>query len=84
MTGDAEERRLLEIETLLRAYDPDFVRRFDSRWRMPRRWRILALSTIPVALLVVVVALAVGSLLAAVAGLAILGTALGVWVTHRT
>jgi hypothetical protein len=42
MLSDAEQRRLVEIETLLRRDDPAFVRRFDGRRRTPWRresWR---------------------------------------------
>ena len=47
MLSDAEQRRLAEIETLLRVDDPDFVRRFDKRRLPPRRRSILALELDP-------------------------------------
>jgi hypothetical protein len=81
--GDAEQRRLAEIETLLRAADPDFVRRFEHRWRAPRRWRLLAMFAIPVTVLMTFVGLVVGSFVAAVIGLSATVAAFAVWFSHR-
>jgi hypothetical protein len=39
MLSEPEHRRLAEIETLLRVAGPVFVRRFEHRWREPRRRR---------------------------------------------
>ncbi len=83
MLSDAEQRRLAEIETLLRVDDPVFVRRFDARWHTRRRRRILALLAIVIAVTITVVALAAGSVVAAVIGLSVMGAAFGVWVSHR-
>jgi len=81
--GDAEQRRLAEMETLLRAADPDFVRRFEDRWRAPRRWRLLAMFAIPVTMLMTFIGLAVGSFVAAVIGLSATVAAVVVWFSHR-
>lgn len=83
MLSDAEQRRLAEIETLLRVDDPDFVRRFDKRRFPPRRRSILALLAIALGWIATVVALASGSLVAAVVGLAVSIAACGVWLSHR-
>jgi hypothetical protein len=82
--GDAEQRRLAEMETLLRTADPDFVRRFEDRWRAPRRWRRLAMFAIPVTVLMTFIGLAVGSVIAAVIGLSATVAAFGMWFSHRT
>jgi len=72
MLSDAEQRRLVEIETLLRRDDPAFVRRFDGRRRTPWRPRILALLAILIVETVTVVALAAGGVVAAVIGLSVM------------
>jgi hypothetical protein len=84
MLSDAEQRRLAEIETLLRAADPVFVRRFEGRWRAPRRWLLVAMLAIPVTVLMTLIGLAVGSFVAAVMGLSATCAALGVWFSHRS
>jgi Protein of unknown function (DUF3040) len=83
MLSDAEQRRLAAIETLLRAADPDFVRRFEVRWRKPRRWRLLAMIAIPVTVLMMFIGLALGSVVAAIIGLSATCAAFGVWFSHR-
>jgi hypothetical protein len=83
MLSDAEQRRLAAIETTLRVDDPRFVRRFDRRWRAPRRWRLLALLAVPVTVLTTVIGLVQGSVLAAVIGLSATGAAAGLWFSHR-
>lgn len=83
MLSDAEQRRLAEIETSLRVGDPGFVRRFDARWRAPRRWRVRALLAVPVTVLMTTIGLASGSVAAAVLGLSATGAAFGVWFSHR-
>ena len=83
MLSDAEQRRLAEIETSLRVDDPRFVRRFDKRWRAPRRLRLLALLALPVTMLTTLIGLALGSVVAAVVGLSATGAAFGLWFSHR-
>jgi Flp pilus assembly protein TadB len=83
MLSDAEERRLLEIEMLLRECDPDFVRRFDARGRRALRWRLPVLVVVAAAVAWVVTAVAVESLIAAVAGLVMLSVAVGVVLRYR-
>jgi hypothetical protein len=84
MLSDAEQRRLAEIETLLRVDDPGFVRRLETPWRAPRRWRLLAQLAIPVTLSTTVVGLALGSVVSAVVGILATGAACGLWLSHRT
>ena len=83
MFSEAEQRRLAEIEELLRAADPGFVRRFDARWHPPRRRRILALLAFVVAVVVTVAALAAGSVGTCVVGLSAMGAAAGGWLSCR-
>jgi hypothetical protein len=80
--SDGERRRLTEIESSLRAEDPDFVLRFERRRR--RRLRnVLAPFGLFVAVMVTILALARGSVGAAVIGLLAAGVAGGLWVTRR-
>jgi hypothetical protein len=80
--SDAERRRLTEIESSLRAEDPDFVQRFERRRR--RRWRnLLAPMAFGVAVVVIVLGLVRGSVGAAVIGLLAAGAAGGLWATRR-
>ncbi len=67
MISDAEWRKLAEIETVLRRYDPAFVRRFERRLT-PRRRRIPGRLAILVVLAVTAVALSLGGAIAAVTG----------------
>jgi hypothetical protein len=83
MLGDAEQSRLAAIETTLRVDDPLFVRRFDRQWRAPRRWRLLALLAVPGTVLTTVLGLALGNVVAAVAGVLATGAAAGLWFSHR-
>jgi hypothetical protein len=83
MLSDAEQRRLTEMESLLRAADPVFVRRFENRWRAPRRWRLLAMLAIPVTVSMMFIGLALGSVVAAVIGFSATGVASGVWFSRR-
>jgi hypothetical protein len=83
MLSDAEQRRLAEIEALLRAADPVFVRRFEDRWRKPRRRRLLAMLAIPVTVLMTFIGLALGSVAVAVIGLSGTCAAAGVWFSYR-
>jgi len=83
MLSDAEQRRLAEMESLLRAADPVFVRRFEDRWRAARRWRLLALLAIPVTVSMMFIGLALGGIVAAVIGFLATGVAFGVWFSHR-
>ena len=83
--SDAERRRLAEIESSLRAEDPDFVQRFDRRPLRRRRHRrnVLALVAVGAAVIVTVLGLVRGSVGAAVIGLVAAGAAAGLWVTRR-
>jgi uncharacterized membrane protein len=81
MLSDAEARRLLEIESLLRERDPEFVRRFDAGWT---RWvwrRFPVRVAVAVALSLIVTGILVGSMIAVVSGLAVLSV--GVFVLVR-
>jgi hypothetical protein len=84
MLSEPEQRRLAEIETLLRAADPVFVRRFEHRWGEPRRRRLRTMLAIPVAVLVTFIGLAMGSVVAAVVGLSATCVAIGMWFLRRT
>src|SRR5690348_3618669 len=55
MLSDGEQRRLADIESALRADDPRFVHRLESR--RPRRRTVLAVIALVVAMTVTVVAL---------------------------
>jgi hypothetical protein len=82
MISDAEQRRLAEIETVLRRDDPAFVRRFDEQPPTLRRRRILAVLAMLIAPTLTAVVLAVGGTVAAVIGLFVMAAmcaAFGVW-----
>jgi Protein of unknown function (DUF3040) len=81
MLSDGEQRRLADIESGLRAGDPQFVHRLESGH--PRRRTLLAILVLVVAVAGTVVALVVGSVPLAVFGVVAAGGAVGVWVTHR-
>jgi hypothetical protein len=83
MLSEAEQRRLAEIETLLRGDDPGFVRRFDVTRSVSRRWTIVSLAGFVAAVVVTVVALLAGSVLFAVLGLSGTGAAAGTYLSHR-
>jgi Flp pilus assembly protein TadB len=62
MISDAEQRRLDEIERLLRLEDPALVRRFDQRPRPPRcSVRSTVLTALAILLTVVVAAVGAAS-----------------------
>jgi hypothetical protein len=85
MLSDAEQRRLFEIETLLRVDDPAFVQQFDTRWHpTPATRRPMALLTILVGAILTMAALVTGTVVVAVIGLCVVGTAAGFWASHRT
>jgi hypothetical protein len=83
--SDAERRRLAEIESSLRAEDPDFVQHFDERRLRRRRHRrnVLAPLAVSAAVIVVIVALVRGNVGAAIVGLVAAGAAAGLWATRR-
>lgn len=86
MLSDAEQQRLTEIESQLRADDPVFVQRFDDRGRHPLRpnWRHLAaLLAATVAVTTCGVGLAFGSVGTVVIALTAIGATAGMWITHR-
>ena len=83
--SDAERRRLAEIESSLRAEDPDFVQHFEQRrLRRRRHWRnVLAPLAVCAAVIVIILGLARGSVGAAIVGLVAAGAAAGLWATRR-
>ena len=83
MLSDAEQRRLAEIESSLRAEDPVFVQRFDAQPRPRRRRAVVASVALIVAVAITAVALVVGSVPAAVVGLVAAGATIGLWATRR-
>ena len=84
MLSDAEQRRLTEIESLLRNADPVYVRRFEDRWQSRRRWRLRALIVLAVAVPMTYIGLGLGSFAVAVIGWSASCAAFGVWLTHRS
>ena len=83
MLSDAEQRRLAEIESSLRAEDPAFVHPFDAQPRPQRRRTVVASVALTVAVTITTVALAAGSVPAAVIGLIAAGATVGLWATRR-
>ena len=83
MLSDAEQRRLAEIESSLLAEDPAFVHRFDTRHRPRRRRTIIASVALTVAVTITAIALAAGSVPAAVVGLIAATATVGMWATRR-
>jgi hypothetical protein len=83
MFSEAEQRRLAQIEALLRVDDPGFVQRFDARWGAWRRRRILAIVAFVMAVVVTLAALIAGSVGGAFFGLAGIAVATGGWLSHR-
>ena len=86
MLSEAEQRKLSEIESQLRAEDPTFVQRFDDRGqpRLRPRWRgLVALLAVAVAVMVAGVGLVVGSVGTVVVAITAIGASAGMWVTHR-
>jgi pimeloyl-ACP methyl ester carboxylesterase len=83
MFSKAEQRRLAEIEALLRADDPAFVQQFDARYDASQSRRILAFLGFLLAVMITAVALIAGSVGIAILGLCGVGTAAGVWLSHR-
>ncbi len=84
MFSEAEQRRLAEIEALLRVDDPGFVQRFDARWGAWRKRKIAVILAFLMAVTVTLVALIIGSVGGAFFGLAGMGVASGVWLSHRS
>lgn len=83
MLSDADRRMLAEIEYSLRAEDPRFVRRFNSRRRSQRQGVAVWLAFIA-ATTIIVVSLLAGSALGIVSGLVAAGVTVGAWASHRT
>jgi hypothetical protein len=83
MLSNAEERRLLEIEILLRERDPEFVRQFDAGWTRPVAHPLPVRVMVAAAMALVVIGVVVGSLIAVVAGLGMLCVVVGLLVWHR-
>ena len=85
MLSEAEQRKLSEIESQLRAEDPTFVQRFGDRGqpRLRPRWRgLVALLAVAVAVMVAGVGLLVGSVGTVVVALTAIGASVGMWVTY--
>ena len=83
MLSEAEQRRLAEIEALLRADDSAFVQLFDAQRDVSQSRRTLAFLGFLLAVAVTAVALIAGSIGVAVLGLCGTGAAAGVWLSHR-
>ncbi len=84
MLSEAEQRRLAEIESALRADDPTFVHRFETARPGPHRRRTIgAVLAVIVAVTVTVVGLVGGSVAVAVLGVTAIGAAAGVWAIRR-
>jgi hypothetical protein len=86
MLSEAEQRKLSEIESQLRAEDPSFVLRFGDRglsW-LRRRWcGVLALLAVAAAVVVAGIGLVMGSVGTVVIAITAIGASAGMWVTHR-
>jgi hypothetical protein len=80
MFSEAEQRRLAEIEALLRADDPAFVQLFDARRDVSQRRRILAFFGFLLAVTVTAVALIAGWEGIAILGLCGMVAAASVWL----
>jgi hypothetical protein len=83
MFSEAEQRRLAEIEALLRVDDPGFVQRFDARWGAWRKRKITVITAFSVAVTLTLAALVAGSAGGVLFGLAGMGVASGMWLSHR-
>lgn len=86
MLSEAEQRRLFQIESSLRAEDPGFARRFEARAGRGsgRTWRlVVALLAVALAVIGVVVGLALGSTVLVVVAVTVLGAGLGLLITRR-
>jgi len=83
MFSEAEQRRLAEIEALLRLDDPGFVQRFEARRGASRKRRIAVVLAFVTAVTVTLVALIAGSVGGAFFGLAGMGVTTGVWLSQR-
>jgi Mg2+/citrate symporter len=86
MLSDAEQRRLVQIETSLRADDPRFARLFEI-WSQPSRrrprWGLLVLVIIVAAIGMAVAGLVIDNVAMVVAAVTVLGASFGSWVTYR-
>jgi hypothetical protein len=83
MSSKAEQRRLAEIEALLRADDPAFVQQFDGRYDVSQSRRILAFLGFLLAVMITAVALIANSVGLAILGVCGMGAAAGLWLSHR-
>ena len=79
MFSEAEQRRLAEIEALLRADDPAFVHQFDAHRNVSRR-RILTALWFVLALPIAAIALLAGSFGVAILALCGMVAAAGFWL----
>jgi hypothetical protein len=83
MLSDAEQRKLAEIERSLIAEDPRLARRFSRPWRSRRRPTAALVLIVLMSWIVVVSALASGSVAVAMLGLIALIVTVSIWVGRR-
>ncbi len=86
MLSEAEQRRLVEIESSLRAEDPAFARQFEFTTRRRFRWTRLGIAALAVVVLSVAAGVAgvlVHSVAVIVAAATALGATVGGWVSRR-
>ena len=74
MISESEQRRLAEIERVLRRDDPDFVRHFDKRSFTPRKRHLWAILAILIVSAVAAVAAAFGGAGMAVIVVSVIGS----------
>ncbi len=85
MLSNAEQRQLTQIESRLRADDPQFVERFEGGWEPRRRggWRRrVALAVVSLAVVNVWVGLVFANVATVVVAVLAIGAA-GLWLTGR-
>ena len=85
MLSDAEQRRLTEMESQLRADNPAFVQRFDERQRRPRHnWRgLAALLALSVAVAVAAFGLVLGDVGTVIIGMTAIVAGTAMWIRRR-
>ncbi len=86
MLNEAEQRRLVEIESSLRAEDPAFTRQFELTTRRRSRltrFGIAALAIIVLSIAGGVAGILIHSVAAVVAAATTLGATIGGWITRR-
>lgn len=83
MLSDAEHRRLVEIESSLRADDPRLARRLDRHQLPHHGWTVAAAFTALTSIEVTVAELLSGNVAAGVLGVTAFATTAGIWVSRR-